>query len=56
LEAATANPGSSDTAKEAPTPPTPTTFSPSAIALQEAADSGAPLVEPAGEPEPEPTP
>jgi len=51
--AATAEPGSSDTAREAPTPPTPTTFSASAIALQEAAYSGAPLVEPPIE---EPTP
>ncbi len=45
LEAATAEPGSSDTAKAAPTPPTPTQFSPSAIAMQEAAQTGTPLVE-----------
>jgi type VI secretion system secreted protein VgrG len=44
-EAATADPGSSDTAKTAPTPPTPKQFSPSAIALQEAAATGAPTVE-----------
>jgi type VI secretion system secreted protein VgrG len=44
-EAATADPGASDTAKTAPTPPTPKKFSPSAIALQEAAATGAPTVE-----------
>jgi type VI secretion system secreted protein VgrG len=43
-EAAKAEPGSSDVAKTAPTPPTPKTFSPSAIALQEAAQTGSPLV------------
>jgi type VI secretion system secreted protein VgrG len=45
-EAADAQPGSSDTAMTAPTPPTATQFSASAIALQEAADSGAPAVAP----------
>jgi type VI secretion system secreted protein VgrG len=44
-EAADAQPGSSDTAMTAPTAPTATTFSPSAIALQEAAASGSPMVE-----------
>jgi type VI secretion system secreted protein VgrG len=44
-EAAKADPGSSDTAKTAPTPPTPKQFSPSAIALQEAAATGAAGVE-----------
>jgi type VI secretion system secreted protein VgrG len=45
LEAATAEPGSSDTAKVAKAPPTPKKFSPSAIAMKEAADDGTPLVE-----------
>lgn len=44
-EAATAEAGSSNAAMQAPTPPEPTTFSPSAIAMQEAAESGAPTVE-----------
>jgi type VI secretion system secreted protein VgrG len=45
LNAADAQPGSSDTAKTAPSPPTPKTFSASAIAMQEAAQTGAPMVE-----------
>jgi type VI secretion system secreted protein VgrG len=48
-EAADAQPGSSDTAKTAPTPPEAEKFSPSAIALQEAAASGSPMVEPPGD-------
>jgi type VI secretion system secreted protein VgrG len=43
-EAADASAGSSDTAQTAPTPPTPKKFSPSAIALQEAAQTGTPMV------------
>lgn len=44
-EAADANAGSSDTAMTAPTAPTPKTFSPSAMAMQAAADGGTPMVE-----------
>jgi type VI secretion system secreted protein VgrG len=45
-EAATADPGESDVAKEAPKPlDPPKTFSPSAIAMGEAAEDGTPLVE-----------
>lgn len=40
-----ASAGSSDTAKTAPTPPTPTSFSPNAVAMQEASDTAAPAVE-----------
>ena len=45
-DAADAQPGSSDTAKTAPSPPTPKTFSASAIAMQEAAQTGTPMVAP----------
>jgi type VI secretion system secreted protein VgrG len=44
-EAATAEPGSSNVAKSAPTPPEATQFSASAIALQEAASDGTAMVE-----------
>ena len=44
VEAANAEPGSSDTAMTAPTPPTPAHFSPSAIAMQGAAQNGTPMV------------
>lgn len=44
-DAADAQPGSSDAAMTAPTPPTPKKFSPSAIAMQEAASTAAPAVE-----------
>jgi type VI secretion system secreted protein VgrG len=50
-EAANAEPGSSNTAEKAPTPPTPKQFSPSAIALQEAASSASPMVDPPETPE-----
>ena len=44
-EAAKAEPGSSNAAAKAPTPPEPKKFSPSAIAMMEAAESGAPMAE-----------
>jgi len=42
--AATANPGTSDTAMKAPSSPPPKKFSASAIAMKEAAENGTPLV------------
>jgi len=50
LEAAKVDPGSSDKAKTAPSPPALKTFSPSAIALQEAAASASPMVAPPSDP------
>jgi type VI secretion system secreted protein VgrG len=44
-EAADAEPGSSNEAMEAPTPPDPKEFSPSCLAMQEAASTGTPMVE-----------
>jgi type VI secretion system secreted protein VgrG len=44
-EAADAQPGSSDIAMQAPSPPAPKKFSASALAMQEAAQTGTPLVE-----------
>ena len=44
-EASDAEPGLSDEAMTAPAPPEPKKFSPSALAMQEAAENGSPMVE-----------